>query len=228
MHGFQPTWQVATKWPDLSASKRLGGFLLAVDVFNTTQLERCGTPNRIIYPHRNFQIKNAGNQQSAVFECLEMVKCCQPPFLMWHICSNHPTETLSLFQCLCFFAEIRTLKSSALLVFVWKPPHLLLDNKCFESSLRNHKTTRKPKWDREDERIKICAISNNRPFRPVQAMCTITSLRSGQKVGGSSSNSHGNWSAWQKTGNICSWRKKSTRDDSIQWYQVLTYHDGLK
>lgn len=150
MHGFQPTWQVATKWPDLCASKRFGGFLLAVDVFNTTQLERCGTLNRIIYPHRNFQIKNVGNQQSAVFECLEMVKCCQPPFLMWH--TNWNFVSFSMFV---FFAEIRTLKSSAaLLVSVWKPPHLLLDNTCFESSLWNHKTTRKPKWDREDERIK--------------------------------------------------------------------------
>ena len=61
---------------------------------------------------------------------------------------------LCLFFNVCVFAETRTLKSSALLVFVWKPPHLLLDNKCFESSLWNHKTTRKPKWDREDERIK--------------------------------------------------------------------------
>lgn len=78
---------------------------------------------------------------------------------------------LCLFFNVCVFAETRTLKSSALLVFVWKPPHLLLDNKCFESSLWNHKTTRKPKWDREDERIaqfpttdrfglcKLCALS---------------------------------------------------------------------
>ena len=59
------------------------------------------------------------------------------------------------------------------------------------------------------ERVKpvVHTYLQNRPFRPVQAMCTIKSLRSGQKVGGSSSNSHGNWSAWQKTGNICSWRK---------------------
>lgn len=171
--------------PPLAKVQKHQWNVLAVDAINATQLKRCSS-NRM-------KIKNS-----------HVTHLFEP--------SNWNFVSFSM-----SFSEIRTLKSSALLVFVWKPPHL----SCWPDLATWHlttnalkapcgKNTQKPKRDKGDKKIKISApscwkgftvvtvVHNIFKYRPVQAMCTITSLRSGQMVGGSSSDSHGNLSAWQK------------------------------